>query len=942
MSRLTFILLIVIAHGLRGQSNAIYNYSIAEGLPSNEVYEVFQDRNHFMWFATDNGVVKFDGKEMEVFNTKDGLSDPVVFGFSEDYSGRIWFRSYSGRLSYYENGKIKKHHGKIKTPNVSYSIYCDQHDTLWISGNGFIAKISNDSIQLKPLEKGSVTYTSIGSNYLLASHSNSNAINAIIIDKKTFPITVSDTITYNGAYCAAHWNGSLFLSIGRDIFKYDGIEVSKIYTSNKLIINLSKDQKNNLWIGFLGGGTEKHSTIDLKNPWSFSPLNNKSVTEVVQDHEGGYWFSTLENGVYFIPSLTIKNYPLNISSKIKTVNVLKDLVVIGEFTGGLCFIDIKTKQTKRKQPLGEYFLTTFVDSKENLWVSSQHTIVFDENLKITFTDKGSNVNFSEDDNGSIYGVTSSYINNYDLKEKTAKHLRIKDVYRTIYADDSILYLGGTVGLHILTKNRKVVSKVNEFANIKITNILSLTDSTLLISTSNNGFLILIKKDNKIKYHSLSKFLPRNIYSTLITDSLLWISTERGLAYVNKFSLLRGEDAPFTFLTKKNGLHDNFINFLAFADNHIWAFSNQGYSCIPASFNKTHIIPPSFYIKKFLVNSRDIDLSSSPILSHYQNNIEITFGYIGFSTDQVLVRYRLNKDNPWIETNTRKIQFASLAPDAYLFELEFSTNGSQWIQALKPIPITIKSPWWTIEMVYLAALILLLTIVCLYVKHKYATYKQKNQYLKVINEHQQKLIQSEIVMLERERNRIAKELHDGVGTNLTAIKLMINQLLKHNNNEPLAANVEEQFQIALQEIKDIIYALTPPSLERYGLFAALTNYISKLNKNIPSQISIQTFGQEVNHYELNIIIFRVIQELLSNSIKHSHAKNINIHLNSFEDLLNIVYEDNGIGFSKNPAQSGLGLDNIESRIQSMHGILKFDSGDFGVSYNIDIPLTIKQK
>ncbi len=75
-------------------------------MPSTEIYNVFQDSHGFIWFASDHGVVKFDGYEMKVLTVKDGLSDPVVFAFSEDDQQRIWFRTYSGKLSMYENGKI--------------------------------------------------------------------------------------------------------------------------------------------------------------------------------------------------------------------------------------------------------------------------------------------------------------------------------------------------------------------------------------------------------------------------------------------------------------------------------------------------------------------------------------------------------------------------------------------------------------------------------------------------------------------------------------------------------------------------------------------------------------------------------------------------------------------------------------------------------------------
>jgi signal transduction histidine kinase len=85
------------------------------------------------------------------------------------------------------------------------------------------------------------------------------------------------------------------------------------------------------------------------------------------------------------------------------------------------------------------------------------------------------------------------------------------------------------------------------------------------------------------------------------------------------------------------------------------------------------------------------------------------------------------------------------------------------------------------------------------------------------------------------------------------------------------------------------------------------------------------------------VFRIIQELISNSLKHSDAKNISIHINAFDDLLNIVYEDNGKGFVWNDTQRGAGLFNIESRVQSLDGRLKFESTQYGVSYTIDIPI-----
>jgi ligand-binding sensor domain-containing protein len=88
------------------QENSYLNFGVAEGLPSVEVYTVIKDKKGFLWFGTDNGVVRFDGRKFEVFNLELGLVDPVVFGLHEDQMGRIWFRSFTGKLAYFYNEKI--------------------------------------------------------------------------------------------------------------------------------------------------------------------------------------------------------------------------------------------------------------------------------------------------------------------------------------------------------------------------------------------------------------------------------------------------------------------------------------------------------------------------------------------------------------------------------------------------------------------------------------------------------------------------------------------------------------------------------------------------------------------------------------------------------------------------------------------------------------------
>jgi signal transduction histidine kinase len=929
-----------------GQTFTVYNYAIPEGLPSSEVYDVYQDKQKFIWFATDNGVVKFDGSKMETFQKKDGLSDPVVFNFFEDDRDRLWFRTYSGKLSYYENGKIKPYRFNEKLHEVAATglinfVYITGDEELWFSIRNFLGKIDStgnmtiDTLDDKSLYR-SVVYKKIkNKDLIIAAHHYSTA-NSIAINDQNYPISVSDTSFINKVIAKKYCRNKLYISLYNDVFEFDGHTVRRVIAGKFPVISISTDYRDNFWVGYLNGGVELYSS-DFKNLWSPEFLKKKSVTRVFQGEGGDLWFSTLESGVYHVPNLSIQNYPLTKISKLKSVTSTKKYVIAGDQSGFIQAYNSKTKNIVWESHFDFNLLSLFGDRDDNLWASS-HSEVFryDSNFAIKNKFASVSTNFSQDEDGNIWGVGGLRIKKFTSNGNLVLEKSVHEINRSLLVKDSVLYLGTRLGLNIHDKNFNQVTTPKEFANFKISGITKINDSILFISTLGNGFLTLNPKRWKIKnYNTENQFIANNIYAVLLKDSLIWIGTEKGLAVTSIKSLLK-EKPSFNYLTKKNGLISNTVNFLAAGYKSVWAFSDVGFSIIPDSMNHFADKKPLFYLENIQVNDSIINTSGDLAFSHKHNNIKINYGFISFNNQNIFIRYRVAPGEPWSYTKERSVQLSSIAPGDYLIEFEFSIDNIIWTPAFTPFVLNIRQPWWNRWYTFVIGFILFTCLGYWYFKYQQSIYNQKNLLLEIITGHQQKLIQSEIVTLERERNRIAKELHDGVGTNLTAIKLTVNRLLQ-NHNEPLATDVEEQFQLTIKEIKEIIYGLTPPSLERYGLFTSLTNYVNKLNKTIPFIIALQTFGKEHLKYEINIIVFRVIQELLSNSIKHSGAKNITIHINSFDDILSIVYEDDGIGFSYDPIRHGLGLDSIESRIQSINGALKFESGSFGISYTIDIPI-----
>lgn len=942
-----FILLLTLE--VNGQSFTIYNYSVPEGLPSSEVYEVYQDRKGFLWFATDNGIVRFDGHEMRTYHTKDGLTDPVVFSFFEDHKGRVWFRTFSGILSYFENDSIKKYKYNNKlAPYVQRGLFnyvIDENDELWFTVRTTFGHVdARGAIEvLDTVTAQGVYCKKIGEHYLMDGSTRGDPhVRKLIIDGKQFPVDGLRSPYLNRVLRSVKWKEKVYFSLNREVYAYDGQTLTKVVSSIYPVISLSVDKEDHLWVGYMSGGTTRFSTDDCSSPWEPDFLKNKSVTKVAQDHEGGLWFSTLENGIFHVPNLLIGHYSLPSPSRIKSIAFNKDHIWVGKQDGSIFEVNVKTKDahlvTKVEGPLILMF-----SNQKMLWISTNSEIlVYDNTWKMQTRYTGVANDFFEDSHGNVYSVGGFRVRKFDASGKEVMSDTIHRHYRSVLTFDSLMFFSDRLGLHIRDTSMRILTTPRQFSDVKFSDLLRFNDTTLLLTTLGKGFVLMDYRSQTYKaYNTENNFIADNVYSSLLSDSILWLGTEKGLVRI-PVSSFSDPDPSLTYLSKKSGLISDKIDFLIEADDAVWAFSDEGFSVIPNTFTKFTNTRPLFYIEEIKVNEQIISPDSKEIrLGPQQNNIEIAFGFISFNNPNILLRYRLSEKDSWIYTTSNKLLLSSLAPGKYTFALEYSTDNFHWIPAMASMTFTITPPWlskWYIQLILFCAFLI---IAYFYFRYQRSINREKHRYLKIINDHQQKLIQSEVVALERERNRISKELHDRVGTNLTAIKLIVSQLLK-SYKEPLAPDVEDQFQIAIGELKEIIYGLTPPSLERYGLFTGLKNYIGKLNKSIPIAISLKTFGKEFNNHELNTIVFRILQELLTNSIKHSFAKHITIHMNAFDDVLNIVYEDDGVGFTYDPLQSGLGLDNIESRIQSINGTLKFESGNFGISYTIDIPVTINKE
>jgi Signal transduction histidine kinase len=203
----------------------------------------------------------------------------------------------------------------------------------------------------------------------------------------------------------------------------------------------------------------------------------------------------------------------------------------------------------------------------------------------------------------------------------------------------------------------------------------------------------------------------------------------------------------------------------------------------------------------------------------------------------------------------------------------------------------------------------------------------------LRRHTEKMFLKAIIQTEeKERKRFAKDLHDGLGPILSTVKMSISTL-ENMNQDKVTKEIVENTNLAINEaiksIKEISNNLSPHILDNFGLLRALRNFINKINVTQVIKINLASnIGDDRFDSDIEVVLYRVICELINNTIKHSKAKNIEISLFKEDKMLNIVYQDNGKGFDKSewdyPNDRGMGLSNMISRINSLKGEMWIDT------------------
>ena len=335
------------------QTPSYYHYASSDGLASSTIYDIIQDRNGFVWFATINGISKFDGKEFITYRTPEGLNSNSITSLLEGKDGELYFGNYEKGINVLRNGQISNYCSEIKGKSFATSY-------LLITSEGkdkqkMYTYRSWGSINIIKEEKtaGLITYSiSSSPNYInkLEVLPNNEMIALTLTglfafrNDKLVKLRISG-LPDNPLYClTAGDDGSYFVGAKGMIYQIKNNSVVrqfkvKLSQGNNDVIALLRDKNKNLWFSVMNRGfflipigSDKISDVGIT-----MGLQNTLVNKYLEDNEGNIWLSTFGKGVYCLNNLYLKTYSESDGlSNNNVYSVLKESqgrLLIGTFNG---------------------------------------------------------------------------------------------------------------------------------------------------------------------------------------------------------------------------------------------------------------------------------------------------------------------------------------------------------------------------------------------------------------------------------------------------------------------------------------------------------------------------------------------------------------------------------------------------------------------------------
>ena len=942
-------------------SGEFYNqvWQIEDGLPNNDVHAVLPTPDGFLWVGTRRGLVRFDGVHFDPPQPDNGLNlaqswvwrmssygngsvlmafrdrgmaverngdfQPIkvngetysreVRSFCTDNLGRIWTVSADGWVVRLSNG-VAQPFGFIGKAVVGEStLVTDNSGIVWLASKGSIGYFHGDDFVEVAKNIVSVLLTpspSVCGVYLVTPDGLFRADkDQGLTDVSRFPWLSSECIV---RVALEDRNGALWLGTSRKgLFRFSHGRFESVATSHNNILCLAEDGAGNLWVGTQGGGLDRISPRQFTVLDARHGLPNDSVLSFAEDTAGRVWIAGQDGGLCCWSNGVIKVLgPAEGWANLPIICLAADTqggIWIGSLRNGLLhWANGQLVNVSRELGLNTIFLRCLlVDPSGRLWAggSPEGLLCIEGGHVRVYTTKnglpGTDVRcLAADKSGGVWIGTEEgelgLLSEGVFQKFTHAHWPGDGIHALQMVPDGAVWLG-TVGQGLIRFKNGIFTRVN----------------------SANG-------------------LPVNSVSQLMLDQAgwMWCGSDRGLFRVKLTELNAVADGKLAMVTafiygRSVGLSD-----FQFCDDdqpgaivdrtgRFWFASVKGAVVFHPDALTYNSELPSVFIESIIVNEKPVNISDASKLPAGVRRLEFRVVAPDLTCPEN-VRYRFKLDGTkqdWsAATPARVAVYTNLPPGCYRFQVMACNSDGVWNNQGASLTFTVVPFYWQTD--WFRYLAIAVSAGLLVFGGRYVAVRRLRRRLHILKQEGE---------LQRERTRIARDIHDELGANLTSISWLADRGRKHQADpavvgaelDKIAATAPESVQV----MDGIVWALNQQneSLENFADY--LSHFANEFFR--PTPISCQLdIPFRIPEIKMTTVarhhLFLAVKEALNNVLRHSGASQVWIRLHCGDDHLVISVADNGKGLHLNAGKPGEdGLDNIRSRIAALKGTLSLTSG-----------------
>ena len=948
-----------------------------EGLPDNCVTAIIQSHDGYLWLGTRSGLARFDGVRFTVFDSSNTpeMQSPHVTCLFEDALGTIWIGHETGELTVYRKGKFYAvpvkaawHGGKIG------AIFADPAGDVWLLNDiGEMVRVKDGLFITSPQGKVGHLFTlanvSGGGLWIQRDDEVSE-----LKDGQLHPVRFDDSA--GGHYIqgiGAGSDGRLWVMADTRIRKWKNAQWAEdlgpapwgltpahnvVETRDGNLVVGTSD--HGLYLVFPGTGSlQLCHTNGFPDDW---------ITSLCEDRENNLWVGTGNNGLVM---LRPRNVVSNLSppdhwqghAVLSVAAGPDETLWIGTEGAGLYrFHDGSWTNFDLNSGLGHLYVWSVVlDAQGRTWAGTWGGSVFEwdgsrfelpPELKDFSTPTPALL--ATTNQGLIIG-TSIGLMQYEPGKLTwlarEPELALPDVRTVIQAPDGTLWFGmsggglGRLRQGVLRQFRRSDGLSSDFVEC-----LHLDgDGTLWIGTFNglNRF-----QDGRLVAITKNQGLSDNIICAIEDDDqgYFWLSSHGGIMRVNKAELNRCADGQVKELhCLTYGLSDGMPTLECSGglqpascrteDGRLWFPTSKGLVVVDPGRVRANTLVPPVVIERLLVDDQVVNdgvpPESSLRIAPGRHRYEFQFTGLSFvAPEKVSFRYRLEGvETEWVDVQSpRKAFYSHLPPGNYRFRVLARNNDGIWNEQGATLAFTVLPAFWQTWWFRTSAVAMIALagggIVWLDARRRMRRKVERLQRQQAI---------------ERERIRIARDIHDDLGANLTRVTMLSESARNNLEDSRQVAGYLDQIHHTARELtrtmSEVVWAVNP----RHDALGSVGAYLEEFGQNLlrtagirckmdmPSQFPARVITAEVRHN-----LFLAFQEALNNAIKHAGASEVRIALVVKPAVFILTIEDNGKGFALEPLLAGTpparsrpgtgnGLANMYQRLAEIGGQCEIETG-----------------